>query len=124
MTVPVTDHAPTASITDTARKTVFCRIGNRLRIAGLADIGFEESTFRQGRFQTLYETARGIFPSAADYDGEVNGWTGLKPVTPNSRPIVGGSKVDGLFLNCGHGSLGWTLSMATAEILAKYVERA
>ncbi|MBA8820918.1 amino acid dehydrogenase [Ochrobactrum sp. P6BS-III] len=118
MTVPATAHAPTASITDAARKTVFCRIGERLRIAGLADIGYGKEGFRQERFQTLFETARGIFPKAGDYNGEVSGWTGLRPVTPNSQPIVGRSKIDGVFLNCGHGTLGWTLSMATAEILA------
>ena len=118
MTIPTTDFAPSASITDTSRKTVFCRIGDRLRIAGLADIGPGAGLFRQERFETLFETARGIFPKAGNYEGEVNAWTGLRPVTPNSQPIVGPSKVAGLFLNCGHGSLGWTLSMATAETLS------
>ncbi|MER9425503.1 FAD-dependent oxidoreductase [Mesorhizobium sp. M0317] len=115
MTVPATDFTPSASITDTSRKTVFCRIGDRLRIAGLADIAPGEGVFKSERFETLFKTARGIFPKAGDYDGEVNAWTGWRPVTPNSQPIVGRSKVDGLFLNCGHGSLGWTLSMATAQ---------
>lgn len=118
MTIPTTDFAPSASITDTSRKTVFCRIGDRLRIAGLADIGPGGGLFKQERFQTLLETARGIFPKAGDYEGEVNAWTGLRPVTPNSQPIFGPSKVAGLFLNCGHGSLGWTLSMATAAKVA------
>lgn len=123
MTIPATESAPIASITDTLRKTVFCRIGDRLRIAGLADINSSNGIFKQERFQCLYDTAKGIFPQAGEYDGEVNAWTGLRPMTPNSQPIVGRSKIEGLFLNCGHGALGWTLSMATAARLATEVEK-
>ncbi|ESW72034.1 FAD-dependent oxidoreductase [Mesorhizobium sp. LSJC280B00] len=118
LTIPAQASAPVASITDTARKTVFCRIGNRLRVAGLADIGPANGKFREDRFRTLLTTAMGIFPKAGDYAGVVNAWTGLRPVTPDSKPIVGGTRIKGLFLNCGHGSLGWTLSMATANKLA------
>ncbi len=121
LTVPATSMAPSSSITDTTHKVVFCKIGDRLRIAGLADIGDSRATFRPDRFQTLLETARGIFPHAGDYNADLNPWTGLRPMTPNSQPIVGASKVAGLFLNCGHGSLGWTLSMATALRLAAVI---
>lgn len=120
-TIPAFDAAPRASITDTSRKTVFCRIGDRLRVAGFADMGPANGKFRQDRFSTLFATARGILPKAGDYDGEVNPWTGFRPVTPNSKPIVGTTKINGLYLNCGHGSLGWTLSMATASALADVV---
>jgi D-amino-acid dehydrogenase len=112
-----------ASITDTARKTVFCRIGDRLRVAGLADIGELKSGFREERFNCLLETAKGIFPLAGNYGGDVNAWTGFRPVTPDSKPIVGKTKVQGIYLNCGHGSLGWTLSMATAKRLADSIQR-
>ncbi|CCM79840.1 FAD-dependent oxidoreductase [Rhizobium mesoamericanum] len=121
LTVPATRMAPSSSITDTARKVVFCKIGDKLRIAGLADIGNRRAHFRPDRFQTLLETARRIFPEAGDYNAELNAWTGLRPMTPNSQPIVGASKVAGLFLNCGHGSLGWTLCMATAARLAAII---
>ncbi len=121
MTLPATEYAPLVSITDTTRKTVFCRIGNRLRIAGLADIGPGEALYRHERFETLFNTAQEIFPKAGDYSGEVGAWTGLRPVTPNSQPILGKSKVTGLFLNCGHGSLGWTLSMASAVKVASEI---
>ncbi|MBB5538857.1 FAD-dependent oxidoreductase [Rhizobium giardinii] len=121
LTIPALASAPVASVTDTARKTVFCRIGDRLRIAGLADIGPLNGKFREDRFRTLLATAKGIFPKAGDFDGEVHPWTGLRPVTPDSKPIVGQTKVKGLYLNCGHGSLGWTLSMATANKLADLV---
>ncbi|OWK24469.1 hypothetical protein AJ87_21055 [Rhizobium yanglingense] len=62
LTVPALASAPIASITDTARKTVFCRIGNRLRVAGLADIGNAKGGFREERFRALLETAKGVFP--------------------------------------------------------------
>ncbi|MER9708336.1 FAD-dependent oxidoreductase [Mesorhizobium sp. M0204] len=123
LTIPALASAPVASVTDTARKTVFCRIGDRLRVAGLADIGPAAGRFREDRFRTLLATAKGIFPKAGDYDGEVRPWTGFRPVTPDSKPIVGATKVKGLYLNCGHGSLGWTLSMATATNLAELVAR-
>jgi D-amino-acid dehydrogenase len=121
MTIPATKYAPVVSITDSARKIVFCRIGDRLRIAGLADIGPGIGEFSSQRFNTLMETAKGIFPEAGDYAADPKAWTGFRPMTPDSQPIVGRSKVDGLFLNCGHGSLGWTLSMGTAARLAEIV---
>ncbi len=118
LTVPATDLAPDASITDTSRKVVFCRLGDRLRIAGLADIGGNPGRFKQSRFETLRQTAQAIFPAAGDYSGELNAWTALRPMTPDSRPIVRSTEIEGLFLNCGHGSLGWTLAMGTAVRLA------
>lgn len=121
MTADATEYAPDASITDTARKVVFCRIGDKIRIAGLADIGRETGQFEKPRFDYLLNTAKGIFPKAANYEGDLDPWTGFRPVTPNSLPIVGASKVSGLYLNCGHGGLGWTLSMATAAQLAQAV---
>lgn len=121
LTVPALASAPIASITDTARKTVFCRIGSRLRVAGLADIGDGKGGFGEERFRTLLETAKGIFPRAGNYDGDVNAWTGLRPVTPDSKPIVGRTNVKGVSLNCGHGSLGWTLSMAAANRLVESI---
>jgi len=119
MTIPATAAAPNASITDSSRKLVFCRLGEQLRIAGLADIGMCPGDFRQSRFDRLFQAAKDLFPKAGDYGGKVNEWTGLRPMTPDSQPIVGRSKVEGVYLNCGHGSLGWTLSMGTAVRLAE-----
>jgi D-amino-acid dehydrogenase len=122
MTIAATSSAPNTSITDNSKKIVFCRLGERLRTAGLADIGARYGDFRQGRFDTLLQAARDIFPVAGDYEGKVDAWTGLRPMTPHSQPIVGRSYVDGVFLNCGHGSLGWTLSTGTAVRLAEAIE--
>ncbi|MES5100976.1 FAD-dependent oxidoreductase [Agrobacterium sp. BA1120] len=121
LTVPATSAAPAASITDSARKMVFCRIGDQVRIAGLADIGSKKARFNQSRFDQLFDAAKTAFPEAGDYRSNVHAWTGFRPITPNSRPIIGPSKIEGLFLNCGHGSLGWTLSMGSASRLASLV---
>jgi D-amino-acid dehydrogenase len=117
VTLPASDATPRISITDTARKLVICRLGNSVRIAGLADIG-AGLKFRQERLQVLLHAARSAFPKAADYSAPPNAWTGARPMTPTSQPKIGRSPVGGVFLNCGHGMLGWTLAMGSAERLA------
>lgn len=118
LTVPATPDAPTASITDVKRKLVLCRIGERLRVAGLADLGPAEAPFRPERAATLLRTVRAVFPKAGHYD-EPQEWTGFRPITPDSRPLIGPTPIEGLHLNCGHGSLGWTLAMGSAERLVR-----
>lgn len=117
LTVPATPDAPTASITDVKRKLVLCRVGERLRVAGLADIGGAEAPFKPERAATLLRTVRAVFPKAGHYE-ERQEWTGFRPMTPNSRPLIGSTPIEGLYLNGGHGSLGWTLAMGSAERLA------
>lgn len=121
LTVPATDGAPAVSITDTARKLVLCRLGTRLRAAGLADLGPREAPFRPARFAALLASVRDAFPEAGDYAAPPEAWTGQRPMSPTSRPIIGPSQLGGLYLNCGHGSLGWTLSMGSAERIAGLV---
>lgn len=121
LTVPAGAAAPTASITDTKRKLVLCRIGDRLRVAGLADLGPGEARFEPKRFATLLRAVCEIFPKAGNYDDNRQEWTGFRPLTPDSRPLIGPTSVEGLYLNCGHGALGWTLSMGSAEKLAEMV---
>lgn len=117
LTVPATPYAPAASITDVKRKLVLCRIGERLRIAGLADLGAAGAPFMPERAATLLRAVRAIFPKAGHYD-ERQEWTGFRPLTPNSQPLIGPTPIKGLYLNGGHGSLGWTLAMGSAERLA------
>ena len=121
MTVRATARAPEASITDTANKIVCCRLSDQLRIAGLADLGLLHPKFDPQRFAVLLGVARRLFPEAGDYETLLHSWSGLRPMTPDSQPIVGGSAVHGVFMNCGHGSLGWTLSMGTAARLAMLI---
>jgi D-amino-acid dehydrogenase len=111
--------APRVSITDVARKLVFCRLGSRLRIAGLADVGFTSAAVDPQRLRALSEAARTSLPQAADYDGPSQGWAGLRPLTPDSLPII--ERRGTVTVNVGHGGLGWTYALATAKRAAALV---
>jgi len=107
-------NAPTVSITDTKRKLVFCRLGERIRVAGLADLNDWNPAPEPARLARLIAQARGSLPEAADYDHIESSWAGLRPVTPWTSPIIK-NLGDGLACNIGHGMLGWTLAMGSAE---------
>lgn len=113
-------EAPSASITDTARKLVFCRLGDRIRVAGLADLNHWDATPDRTRVADLVAMARESLPFAADYDHVESDWAGLRPMTPWSSPIIRYAG-DGLVLNIGHGMLGWTLAMGSGERAAALV---
>lgn len=122
VTLPAGSAAPAMSITVLQKKTVFSRINGDLRIAGFADfLGFNDSADPR-RTADLLDVAREIAPRAADYaaDGQQH-WGGFRPMTPNGRPLVGRSKIDRLFLNTGHGMLGWTLACASSHDVAHAV---
>ena len=113
-------NAPSASITDTARKLVFCRLGDRIRVAGLADLNHWDAAPDRTRISDLVAMARESLPRAADYDAIESDWAGLRPMTPWSSPIIRRAG-DGLVLNIGHGMLGWTLAMGSGERAARLV---
>jgi len=119
-TAPCGANAPSASITDTARKLVFCRLGDKIRVAGLADLNHWDATPDRTRVADLVAMARESLPHAADYDAIESDWAGLRPMTPQSSPIIRRAG-DGLVLNIGHGMLGWTLAMGSGERAAELV---
>jgi D-amino-acid dehydrogenase len=121
VTVPATNMCPDISVTDTTTKTVYCRLGNRLRIAGFAEFSGYDTKIKQERIEKLLSNARHFLPNAGDYDEIVDQWCGLRPVTPDSIPIVGRSIYSNLYLNVGHGMLGWTYSTATADVVSKMI---
>lgn len=120
VTLPQGSHAPSVSISDAERRIVFSSMNGEVRIAGFADfVGFDDSADRK-RIGMLLDLAREIAPQAADYGtGLRRDWGGFRPMTANSRPIVGPAGMPGLWLNCGHGMLGWTLACATGFNIAK-----
>ena len=122
VTLPPGDAAPNVSITVLDKKIVFSRVNGRVRIAGFADFrGFRTDADEQ-RITTLADVARECAPLAADYDADDRTqWGGFRPMTPNGQPLVGPSGIDGLFLNTGHGMLGWTLACATGSDVAEAV---
>jgi D-amino-acid dehydrogenase len=117
-TAPLGPSAPRVSVTDTRRKIVFCRLGERVRVAGLAELGNGSLAVDPARAGLLRGMAREILPNAADYDAIESEWAGPRPMTPNSQPIT--RWVDPtLALNTGHGMLGWTLAMGSAARIAR-----
>ena len=95
-------------------RSVFCRLGDRVRVAGLADLNDWDPAPAPARLQQLVALARASLPEAADYGRIAHRWAGLRPATPDSRPVI--RRVgEGLVLNIGHGMLGWTLAMGSGE---------
>lgn len=122
VTLPCGEFSNSVSISDPGKKLVFGRIGEQIRIAGFADfIGFETHRDKE-RARKLLQVARNIAPDLADYDVDsISEWGGFRPMTPDSRPLVGPTKIKGLYLNTGHGMLGWTLACATGHDVAASV---
>ncbi|SNS33672.1 D-amino-acid dehydrogenase [Sphingomonas laterariae] len=120
-TAPVGPRAPSVSLTDASRKIVFCRLGDQMRVAGLAELGNWSTGVDANRLNALVDSARAAMPDAADYDAAGTGWAGLRPMTPNSLPIIARARAN-LYLNIGHGMLGWTFAMGSAERTAALIE--
>lgn len=117
-TAPPGPEAPRLSLTDTKRKLVFCRLGNQIRVAGLAELGNSFGAVDPARAGLLRDLAREALPGGANYTAIESEWAGLRPMTPDSQPII--HWVDPhLALNTGHGMLGWTLAMGSAARLAR-----
>lgn len=121
ITAPAGAAAPAASITDVANRVVFARLGNRMRIAGLAELGNRDTTVDPRRLRALIDSARTALPQAADYDHIESSWAGLRPMTPDSLPITR-PIAPGVIANTGHGGLGWTYAAGSAERVAQLVE--
>jgi len=119
-TAPIGNAPPQVSITDNKRRIVFTRTGDRLLIAGIAEIGMLDNSVDPARLESMKQAARQSLPEAADYSTANAGWAGLRPMTPNSQPIIRQLET-GIAVNAGHGMLGWTLAMGSAERLSRVV---
>lgn len=112
--------APTVSLTDEAMKIVFSRLGDRMRIAGTAELDGYSTNLSMIRTEALVKRARELFPGAADYDNPTY-WTGLRPATPSNCPLIGKTRYANLYLNTGHGTLGWTEGPGSGRALADII---
>lgn len=119
ITVPVSDasRAPSTSITDEARRIVFSRLGEQLRVAGTAELNGFSTDPNPRRSQALIDWLERYFPGAGAIE-QASHWCGLRPATPSNLPIIGRSRLLNLWFNTGHGSLGWTLACGSAASLA------
>ena len=111
---------PLGSITDDEMKIVFTTIGDRLRVAGTAELNGFDTTLNPVRCAALTRRAKHHFPDLCDWEA-VKYWTGLRPATPSNLPIIGRSKLKNLYLNTGHGTLGWTEGPGSARALADII---
>ncbi len=115
--------APTVSLTDDGHKIVISRLGQSLRVAGTAEFNGYDTSLNTARCAALLLRTRQIFPALATVS-EVSYWAGLRPATPGNVPLIGdmaGAGMAGLWLNTGHGTLGWTLACGSARLLADLV---
>jgi D-amino-acid dehydrogenase len=122
VTLPVKDEAMAhqVSLTDDEYKLVFSRLGNRLRIAGTAELNGYDRDLNRVRCEAIVRRTEELFPGAGDTE-QAQFWTGLRPATPSNVPIVGRSKLPNLYLNTGHGTLGWTHSCGSGKSIARIV---
>jgi len=114
-------NAPQSALMDERYKVAISRLGNRVRVAGSAEIGGSLETKSRASIQTLYKVLHDWFPGAAQLSNSrasVQEWKGARPMLPDGPPIIGDSGIPGLWLNLGHGSSGWALSCGSARALA------
>ncbi|QQC63907.1 D-amino acid dehydrogenase [Paraburkholderia ginsengisoli] len=119
ITAPIVDEAaaPVSTVLDETYKIAITRFDDRIRVGGMAEIvGFDKS-LREARRATLELCVNDLFPGGGD-TSKATFWTGLRPMTPDGTPIVGRTPVANLFLNTGHGTLGWTMSCGSGQLLA------
>jgi len=113
-------RAPTVSLTDEAHKLVVSRLGDRLRCAGTAELTGYDTSVNEARCAAILKRIEQLFPALTGA-GEVTRWAGLRPATPNNVPVIGRTRFANLFLNTGHGTLGWTLAAGSGRALADLV---
>jgi len=116
----VASRAPTVSLTDEAHKLVISRFGARLRCAGTAELTGYDTSINQRRCLAIVKRLRQLFPALSGA-GEAEYWAGLRPATPNNVPVIGRTRFANLYLNTGHGTLGWTLAAGSGRALADLV---
>ena len=122
LTVPVSNAAlaPVSTIMDETYKVAITRFDNRIRIGGMAELAGFNLALNPRRRQTLEMVMNDLFPHSGDLSAATF-WSGLRPMTPDGTPIIGGTRYSNLWLNTGHGTLGWTMACGSAQILADLI---
>lgn len=123
ITLPIADEsrAPVSTLLDESYKIAITRLGNRIRVGGMAELSGFNNALPARREGTLRHSLNDLFPGAADNEAPSHFWSGLRPMTPDSTPIVGATPIPGLFLNAGHGTLGWTMACGSGRLIASLI---
>jgi D-amino-acid dehydrogenase len=122
ITLPVADEAraPQSTVMDETFKVAITRLGDRIRVGGTAELAGYSTSLRTPRRRTLEHSVNDLFPGAGDTK-KATFWTGLRPMTPDGPPVIGPTKYKNLWLNTGHGTLGWTMACGSGALLADLV---
>lgn len=122
ITAPIIDAsvAPESTVMDETYKIAITRLGDRIRVGGMAELAGFNTDLPQVRRDALNFSVSDLFPGAADLDAATF-WTGLRPMTPDGTPIIGATNYGNLYLNTGHGTLGWTMACGSGHVLADII---
>jgi len=122
LTVPIVNEplAPVSTLLDESYRVAITRLGDRIRIGGMAEISGFNMDLPEARRATLEHSAGTLFPGAGDFSA-ASFWCGLRPMTPDSTPVIGATRIGNLFLNTGHGTLGWTMACGSAHVIADII---
>ena len=122
ITVPITqeERAPVSTLLDESYKVAITRLGDRIRVGGMAELSGYSKGLPKARRDTLEHSVGSLFPGAGDLSQAIF-WSGLRPMTPDSTPVIGATKMDNLFLNTGHGTLGWTMACGSGQVIADII---
>ena len=123
LTIPITrpEMAPHSTVLDESYKVAITRFDARIRVGGMAEVSGYDLTLPQRRRETLELVVRSLYPDGGDLS-RAEFWTGLRPSTPDGPPVVGATSYRNLWLNTGHGTLGWTMACGSARYLADLVD--
>ncbi|MFD1326369.1 D-amino acid dehydrogenase [Mycoplana ramosa] len=122
ITVPIVDEsrAPVSTIMDETYKIAITRLGDRIRVGGMAEIAGFSHDLPAARRATLEHSVEDLFGGAGD-QSKATFWSGLRPMTPDGTPVIGGTRFKNLFINSGHGTLGWTMACGSGRVLADII---
>jgi len=122
ITVPIVDPAiaPVSTLLDESYKVAITRLGDRIRVGGMAELAGYSNELPKPRRDTLEFSVGSLFPGAGDL-AAATFWSGLRPMTPDGTPVIGPTRIRNLYLNTGHGTLGWTMACGSGHVIADII---
>lgn len=125
ITAPIlnAERAPVSTLLDESYKVAITRLGDRIRVGGMAEISGFNNDLHPRRRRTLEHSMQSLFPGAGDA-AAASFWSGLRPMTPDGTPVVGATPIGNLYLNTGHGTLGWTMACGSGQVIADVISGA
>ena len=122
LTIPIIDPAgaPESTVMDETHKVAMTRLGDCIRVGGMAELDGYSAKLRPSRRATLEHVITDLYPRGGDV-AMASFWCGLRPMTPDGPPVIGRERFDNLYLNTGHGTLGWTMACGSGRVLADLI---